>query len=122
MTIALNFFIVIFIEILLAVGFDFFRKKYLKQENLKTNGVTLMSIVKGIFERILLSIALIYGFPHILTLFGALKLGTRLSIGNNENPSEKVKYNDYYLIGNFVSVLVSILYYNMFKCYLFTQP
>jgi len=36
------------------------------------------SVAKGVMERIFLVVCLSQGFPHGLTLFGALKLGTRI--------------------------------------------
>ncbi len=77
------------------------------------------SLVKGLIERGFLTYSLLSGFPHALTLFGALKLGTRLKNGDDDKSEEGRKreaaYNDYYLIGNFVSVALSIFYYNLLK-------
>jgi hypothetical protein len=71
-------------------------------------GLDVKSIVKGIIERVFLLIALLNNYPHALTLFSALKLGTRLK--HKEPPDEENRYNDYYLIGNLVSVAVAIWY------------
>jgi hypothetical protein len=101
--------IVIGIEIFLTFVFHFLTPK-----SLKKRGIDYTSIGKGILERIFLTIGLISALPHTLTLFGALKLGTRLKKTEN-NLKEESKYNSYYLIGNFISVLISILYYNIFK-------
>ena len=77
------------------------------------------SILKGLIERAFLTYSLISGLPHVLTLFGALKLGTRLKSADNEKTDEGRKreavYNNYYLIGNIVSVALSIFYYNLLK-------
>lgn len=64
--------------------------------------------IKGMLERLVLMLALVAGHPTILVMFGTLKLGTRL---NNESGDEKKKAisNNYFLIGNFASVLVSII-------------
>jgi hypothetical protein len=62
-----------------------------------------ISVFKGLLERFLLYLGLCNGFTPILIVFGAIKLGTRLS------PQQQVQ-NDYFLIGNFLSILVSILY------------
>lgn len=48
---------------------------------------------------------LVNGFPDILALFGALKLGTRLRQKQNDKD-----FNNYYLVGNLVSVLFAIIY------------
>ena len=77
------------------------------------------SLIKGIIERSFLTYSLISGLPHALALFGALKLGTRLKSADNEATEEGRKkeaiYNDYYLMGNFISVALSIFYYTLLK-------
>lgn len=65
------------------------------------------SWIKGVFERVFLSLCLINSIYPLLTVYGALKLGTRL--GN----SHQIK-NDYFLIGNIVSILLAMLIYAMF--------
>lgn len=65
---------------------------------------TALSITKGLLERLLIFIGLINNFPPVLAFFGAIKIATRLK--DNE---DKIT-NDYFLIGNFVSVLLSLLY------------
>ena len=52
----------------------------------------------GIIERIFLYLCLFTEVYHGLTLFGALKIGTRIKADEN-----KVS-NDYFLIGNMISV------------------
>jgi len=77
------------------------------------------SLIKGFIERGFLTYSLYSGFPHALTLFGALKLGTRLKKADNEFTEEGRRkesiYNDYYLMGNLISVSLSIFYYNILK-------
>lgn len=58
---------------------------------------------KGILERLLIFIGLTSDYSTVLVLFGALKLGTRLHDEGNKNIS-----NNYFLVGNFVSVLIAI--------------
>ncbi|MFC4930046.1 hypothetical protein [Massilia sp. GCM10023247] len=58
---------------------------------------------KGILERLVIFIGLASDYSTVLVMFGALKLGTRLSEEGNKNIS-----NNYFLIGNFVSVLIAI--------------
>jgi len=117
MAILLEFVIIIFIEFFLAIAFHFFSPKFLRKKS-----IDYSSVAKGLLERTLLTVALLSGFPHVLTLFGALKLGTRLKRKDTEDSaSDEAKYNDYYLIGNFISVLVSILYYNLFQWNIFAQ-
>lgn len=67
-----------------------------------------ISIFKGVLERFVISLCLISNILTILIVFGALKLGTRIT----ENPNIK---NDYFLIGNLSSILISVFYYNTFK-------
>ena len=63
-----------------------------------------LSVFKGILERFVLYFGLILGVSHIVILFGALKIGTRLDKGNKIS-------NDYFLVGNFSSLLIALLYY-----------
>jgi hypothetical protein len=67
-----------------------------------------LSTFKGMMERFIITIGLIQGFAPILIVFGTIKLGTRFK-GNQD-----IK-NDYFLIGNFSSILISLLYYYIFK-------
>jgi len=75
----------------------------LAQLTYKRIGFDIRSIVKGIVERLFLVLCLANGFYTGLTLFGALKLATRLKIDDQ-------KINDYYLLGNLFSVIVAIGY------------
>lgn len=71
--------------------------------------IDLKSIVKGIAERGFLCICLINDYPHALTFFSALKLGTRLK-RDDANAAEGIAFNDYYLLGNIASVTAAIFY------------
>lgn len=62
-----------------------------------------ISIFKGILERFTLFLALFLNIPFVLTVFGAIKIGTRLEKNN------KVK-NDYFIIGNLLTILIAIFY------------
>ncbi len=59
---------------------------------------------RGTLERLVLVTGLVSGYPHILTLFGALKIGTRL-----QDESKSHISNNYFLIGNLTSVLLAML-------------
>lgn len=59
-------------------------------------------------ERLFMSLDLILGFTPILVVFGTIKLGTRFK------DNQDIK-NDYFLIGNFSSILIAMMYY---FCYL----
>jgi hypothetical protein len=89
----------------------------------KKIGFDFKSILKGIIERLFLVISLINGYSNALTFFSALKLATRLK--HTEADSTSNKFNDYYLIGNLVSVTVAIgyvyVYQNFDKIHLFNQ-
>ncbi len=78
------------------------------------NGINTSSIIKGFIERFFLFFALINEYPHALTLFGALKIATRLK-HDTENKQEEDSYNSFYLIGNFISVMVAIGYVLIYK-------
>lgn len=62
-----------------------------------------VGLIKGILERLMLYIALHYGFTNILVVFGTLKLGTRIS-------DRKEVSNNYFFIGNIISILMAIAY------------
>lgn len=59
-------------------------------------------MMSGVLERLFLYVGLTQGFGQSLILFGALKIGTRL-----KNEEDKIS-NDYFLAGNFISVILVI--------------
>lgn len=81
------------------------------------NGINSRSIIKGLFERGFLFVVLINGFPHALTLFGALKVATRLKRDSEGKKEEEESYNNFYLIGNFISVMVAIGYVIIYESF-----
>lgn len=101
-----------FVIVELLVGFLF---SAISQVFYKKHGINFKSISKGIIERLFLVVALLNNYPHALTLFSALKLGTRLR-RPDEKDNEKA-FNDYYLIGNLVSVSIAIGYVHLFSHY-----
>ena len=64
-----------------------------------------LAVVKGLLERLTMLVGLLSGFPHILTAFGALKIGTRLQDEQRNHIS-----NTYFLVGNLTSILLAMLY------------
>jgi len=74
-----------------------------KAEQIPT--IDFRDAIKGIIERLVLVLALVKGLPQVLILFGAMKLGTRLTTG-----TESESWNDYFLIGNLYSVSLAIVY------------
>jgi len=74
----------------------------------RRSGLDARSIVKGVIERAFLFVTLVNGYPHALTFFSAVKLATRLK--HEESGEDRDRFNDYYLIGNLISVLAAIGY------------
>lgn len=68
-----------------------------------SKSVNAGSIAKGLFERAFIVFALLSDYPQALTLFAALKIGTRIKDDNHIS-------NDYYLVGNLISVSLAIFY------------
>lgn len=118
---AIIFTLIFFIGELL-VNFSIFKylKKYFQFNEQKANrendtfkpflGIRL-SIFKGILERLTIFFCLVISLPQVLIVFGALKIGTRLD-------KTKEITNDYFLIGNFISILISAIYYYLHKLFL----
>jgi hypothetical protein len=75
-------------------------------------GFDWKTITKGVVERLFIAFALIHDYPTALTFFGALKLATRLKRSDNEDSQP---FNDYYLVGNLVSVALAIAYVVVWK-------
>ena len=69
-----------------------------------------MDIFKGIFERQFLFITLINGIPHGLMVFSALKLAMRIKKHDVSDAEAEEKYNNFFLIGNVISVLIALGY------------
>ncbi|MFT2007577.1 hypothetical protein ACMA1I_02790 [Pontibacter sp. 13R65] len=92
--------------------FFFIRKRFEnkapapEQNNRERKRNKYNTIAKGLLERFFIYISLANGLPHVLTLLGALKIGTRLDAEKQHAVS-----NDYFLIGNLVSILLALLYF-----------
>lgn len=61
--------------------------------------------LKGALERLTLFVGLLMGFPHVLTLFAAVKLANRVS----DESADHDEMKNYFMIGNLVSVLMTLL-------------
>lgn len=85
-------------EVIACVIYYFVTKKFSKK-------LQLEALARGWLERIFILISLLYKLPQALILFGALKIGTRLREG------ETRVSNDYFLVGNLLSVFIAIIYY-----------
>ena len=95
--------LIIVCELILAFLFSLIAQQYYKKSE-----IDMKSISKGSIERLFLTIFMFNGIPHALTFFSALKLATRLK--HDDKTGETEKFNSYYLIGNMVSVTVSLFY------------
>lgn len=92
----------IVMEVLVNLTFSMvFRLLHTSEEHQTT--IRKRSLVKGIIERLFLITGMLYGYPHVIIAFGALKIGTRFQ------SSRKVS-NDYFLIGNFISLLFAMIF------------
>lgn len=88
-------------EIFALLIFYFIRKKF---ETVKTKPIR--SILKGSLERFAILLGLASNLPVIIIFFSAIKLGTRIK----EQQESKVS-NDYFLVGNIVSIIIAIAEY-----------
>ncbi|HTN21563.1 MAG TPA: hypothetical protein VL125_13860 [Pelobium sp.] len=75
----------------------------------KKSQIDLKSILKGLSERLFLTIFMFNNLPHAITFFSALKLATRLK-HEESTKGDTEKFNSYYLIGNLISVTVALFY------------
>ena len=71
--------------------------------------ISARSIFKGMIERIFIVVSLHYNMAQALTLLGALKIATRI-----KDTEDKIS-NDFFLVGNLISVLFGIAYYIILK-------
>ncbi len=76
-------------------------KVFSEKEDAQT-GLTLIAVIKGVMERLLLILGIMNGYPHVITAFAALKIGTRI------NDKEHKISNDYFLIGNLISLIAAL--------------
>lgn len=76
---------------------------HIVSKRLKSEENRGISVFKGVLERAFLIIGLMAGYPQVIIAFGALKIGTRFQ------KNSKIS-NDYFLIGNFISLLTALLF------------
>jgi hypothetical protein len=96
-------------ELLGLIIFAIVRRIFRNKNQPKTrNSSTAVTILKGMLERGFILVGLLFEFPQVLTLLGALKIGTRLDTDKSQRIS-----NDYFLIGNLVSILLALLTYKI---------
>lgn len=101
--------IIIVSEIILAFVFSAIAQVFYKKI-----GLDFKSIFKGFMERLFLVIALVFDYPHALTFFSAIKLATRLKHTEASEEQEN-NFNNFYMLGNFASVTMAIVYVQMLK-------
>ena len=89
--------IYLIMEMVINGVFHFVSKK------MKSNESRGISVSKGVLERLFLIVGIVTGHPQVIIAFGALKIGTRFQ------KNSKVS-NDYFLIGNFISLLTALLF------------
>ena len=83
----------------------YYTKRADKKEDVSPNK-WIYSVLKGFLERLVLYVGLVNDLPSVMTFFGAVKLGTRL----DDDKKNRVS-NDYFLVGNLVSVLLVVASY-----------
>lgn len=66
-------------------------------------------IFKGVLERLVVTYGLFISLPGILTVFAALKLANRLHHERDETDRTK----NYFLIGNLLTILLCLAYYQI---------
>lgn len=97
-------FIMLICEIILAFLFSLVAQLFYKKSQ-----IDIKSILKGLSERLFLTIFMFNNLPHAITFFSALKLATRLK-HDESSKGDTEKFNNYYLIGNLISVTVALFY------------
>lgn len=102
--------IIVGTEFLITIIFKLL-SKWNGTSNKELNKINFSSVFKGFIERSFVTFALIQEFPQIFTVFAALKIATRIK------DDERVS-NDFYLIGNIISITLAIIYYNLINHYL----
>lgn len=91
-------------ELLALLIFSYVRTYFDKKHSDKK--ASKLSILKGALERFIILISLYHNLPNVLTVFGALKIGTRLK----EDQGNRIS-NDYFLVGNMISLLMVLVTY-----------
>lgn len=104
-------FFFVMVEVFLIIIFYAVSKWLDPKNSNKNNSAKFTSWLKGFLERIFLTFLLLSGLQSgALVLFGAIKLGTRL-----ESDKDRKVSNDYFVIGNFLSIAGAIVTYLLFK-------
>ncbi len=83
---------------------------FLIRKKFSNGNKQIWSILKGIIERFMLLLGFVAAIPAVVAFFGAIKLGTRLK----ESADSPIS-NDYFLLGNSISVIIVLLDYLIFQ-------
>lgn len=70
--------------------------------------INLATVMKGLLERTFVTVVLVLGLTSAITMLGALKIATRI-----KDEESKVS-NDFFLMGNLISVMFGIGYYLLY--------
>ncbi|MTI22720.1 hypothetical protein E1176_16935 [Fulvivirga sp. RKSG066] len=97
------------IELLAILVFKLLSK--LNGKGKKGNKVDFRSVIKGMAERGFIAFALLSSLPQALTVFAALKIATRIKEENKIS-------NDFYLIGNLLSIVMAIVHVKLIEYFL----
>lgn len=65
---------------------------------------------KGFLERLVLTAGIAHGIITVVIAFAGLKVATKLSLSATEPRDEVKKHNDYFLVGNLLSILFALVY------------
>jgi hypothetical protein len=98
------FVLIIVCEIVLAFLFSVIAQVYYQKTK-----IDFKSLFKGFAERMFLTLFLFNDLASALTFFSALKVATRLK-HQESSEGESNRFNDYYLVGNLLSVSVALFY------------
>ena len=88
---------------LIGIPIFYFVRKFFKDPSVNNHN-QLNASIRGSFERLVLIVGLILEQSSVLSLFGALKIATRL----DTDKSNKIS-NDYFLTGNLLSILLVLI-------------
>ena len=105
----------VYFALLIIIGEIFFYLAFeaiLRQFNLLKTGNKAREIFKGVLERVMLAIGIAHGITTVIVAFGVLKVATKLSLSaaDHERRDEVQSHNDYFLVGNLMSLVFGIIY------------
>lgn len=78
---------------------------YLLNKTLNNEKLSSIDAIKGIVERLIIVIGTVNNFPQVIIAIFALKVSARLHLGKQN----KEISNDFYVLGNLLSLLIALL-------------